>query len=159
SMGQDELRLLTLLLGHKDADVKRLGIFAAQRIGKEHSAQVVEALRLVDLGEDSQLASALCSIFDERYGVPPSALTDTDIKLFLAKLFPVLALDRQVCEFLALAAIRLPDEVVEFLLHRARLNWRFDVNRSELPFDDDLIPIFKGLKESEALPRLLGKVV
>jgi hypothetical protein len=131
----DDLAVLRRLLGDADVGVRVRSVDALRRLGRSHAETAIALARLVEVGTETDLADALCATFHAQYGIPCDLLSDGDITTVLKKLEAVSRLDHHVHEFMAMASVRRPHEVVDLLLVRvARGDERYDVEFEPMPY-------------------------
>jgi len=113
----------------KKISVKSLNIFALseKRIG-------IDIALDVNIGDDADLADALCSIFNEKHGIPIEDLTDEQLNFFIEKIKPVRNIDKyHIFKMLQKASVRIPRSIVHLLLNRIKLYRGYSENYLPLP--------------------------
>ena len=89
----------------------------------------------VDIGDDTELADILCSIFDEKRGIPIGDLTDEQLNFLVKKFELVKDIDRyHISEMLRNASVRIPHSIVHLFLNRIRFDRNYSENYRPLPY-------------------------
>jgi hypothetical protein len=89
----------------------------------------------VNIGDDTELADTLCSIFDEKRGIPIGDLTDEQLNFLIKKIELVKDIDRyHISGMLRKASGRIPHSIVHLLLNRIRFDLNYSENYLPLPY-------------------------
>ncbi|MBD2205600.1 hypothetical protein H6G33_24975 [Calothrix sp. FACHB-1219] len=140
NLQSEDIELIKRLLAHKDIQVRGCTIHSLC-IMRDVQPQFVTAMVLsTDINDSTELASALCGIFYPEMGLSIDTLSDTELKILLQKLEPILNISSStIGKFVACALQRSPRLVIQFLLKRIE-NAQFNENKNY-----QAIP-FSGLK-------------
>ena len=121
SIEDDEIELISVLLGHSDKNVRRYAIESLRRFPQDKIDAAIRLSLEAKIDNDEQLADVLCEIMGEEPGISPDKLTDDQLMSFLSKLERINKIDNSLYhldKFLAYCSNRVPETVVEFLLKR-----------------------------------------
>jgi len=143
-------RTFSVLANIRKISVDSLNILALseKRIG-------IDIALDVNIGDDTELADILCSIFDEKRGIPIGDLTDEQLNFLIKKIELVKDIDRyHISEMLRKASVRIPRAIVHLLLNRIKFGGNYSENYVPFPylgFDESIFIdssksiIYKGL--------------
>ena len=140
ALDHSDIQVIERLLTHRAVAVKKAAIRCLSKFKDAWRRKAIDLAKRIDVGEDCELADALCSIFDDKHGIPFSALTDKDISAILKKLVDIPTLGNHghnVEEFLASATKHAPIPVVQLLfkrLDRARGRRRAGREYTPIPY-------------------------
>jgi hypothetical protein len=127
---QEDFEIIVTLVKMYDDQIKALSI-KSLRFGPENlHNQAIQILLDVDIGNSEQTANAFSQIFDSKFGIPFSKLTNENLINLLSKLIPTKSLDRRergghgcaIRDFLKECGYRIPYQVYEFFIKRIEAN-------------------------------------
>lgn len=144
------------LLCHEDIIVKNNAVLSLRYLRDKKDDLYCEFLKKVSALDDTTV-TALATNVDERFGLKPSLLSDTDLAILLAKFESAKRLDEyQIQQFLLLCAERIPLNLIDLFVNRI-------FSKSERPFEFRPLPYERFHKPlnipREKLPQILDKIV
>jgi hypothetical protein len=147
------------LIEHTDPSIRRGGLASLAALGQNEPRKTLDIIQSVDIGTDAVLAQTLCEVVTALALGHEDAVTNEDLKQLLKKLWSVTDIsDHDVNHFLVLASHRVPDDVVDLLIGRAK--------RSDNVLDSSFIALpyigfhenLEGLRQSARYPDYLRRV-
>lgn len=119
NLQSEEVELIKRLLAHKDIQVRGCTINSLCIMRNVQPKFVTSMVLSTDINDSTELASALCGIFHPTMGLSLDILSDTELKILLQKLEPILNISSStIGKFVACALQRAPRLVIQFLLNR-----------------------------------------
>lgn len=162
SQQPDDLEFIKKLLTHTDFKVRRLAIASLGVLGQLQSQLAISLALSVDISDSAELARELFRVFNRRWDISPSVLTDEALDTFLTKLELVKRLDGYpdyIGEFLAYVFRRRPRSVVQLLLNRIERSAAANNTEYEpLPHGEGFENRLNGLEKSEEYEDLLRTI-
>lgn len=161
----EEIKIITQLLGSIEANTRCLAI---ESLGHFPNALRDEAIKLalsVEIGNNEKIADTYCSIFNSKYSIPPESLDEAQLKIILEKISKIQVLEKDLYDiniFLTYCSIRIPEELVNFLLERVNMSKRKERGTSDrfqpLPYDGFYDKGLNGISLSPNYKDILRKV-
>ncbi|MBH8574937.1 hypothetical protein I8752_18320 [Nostocaceae cyanobacterium CENA369] len=119
NLQSEDVELIKRLLAHKDIQVRGCTINSLSIMRNVQPKFVTAMVLNTDINDSTELANQLCGIFHPTMGLSIDTLSDTELKIILQKLEPILNISSYtIGKFLACALHRSPRLVIQFLLNR-----------------------------------------
>lgn len=149
----EEWQIVRDLLAFPNAWVKRSAAGIVQAFAPSDMGRAVEMILETDIGEDSELASNLFAVFQERRGFNFGEITSQTLERLLGKLDRVESVrSYHLGHFLLQAALRAPVSVARFLLGRVGHKITLNRERMQKPIADARLEMMQTLDNFGGLP-------
>lgn len=127
--------------------------------------EAIELTLSVEIGNNEKIAETYCGIFSPKYGIPPESLDEAQLKLILKKISKIQVLKKDFYDlniFLTYCSIRIPEELVDFLMERVNISKRIEHGTNDrfqpLPYDGFYDKGLNGISLSPNYKEILRKV-
>lgn len=155
----DDVYIIKYLLNHNDINIKNTALHSLKTISDKHPYLVTKLALDVEVGNNSEVASSLCNIFDI-YGISPTTLKNKELAKILDKLEKVKNINEySISKFIAYTSRRLPRSVIKLFLQRIeRYQQESGSNYKPLPYSGFKHSL-NGLTKSDEYEEILRDIL